>query len=256
MRDYYHSAMRAYVEALRLKLGLNGENRCPKLEQSILKHPKACYLYAKDVLHGRWASGEWVILTNKYYVVEYAVHVIGGRWPEAEHYLYGNHIVSYCDKVLKRREPGMEPAILNHDSPNTILNYAHLIIKGRWPEGEAKILQIIKNEYLNVPYNPFRHSMVVMDYAEKVIKGRWHEFEKEIAPLVPTRSSLHSLMRRYIVKIAKGRLEEAEGIFLRRKSSKIAKLYLTWVAQAAMVELGVANDSVDLSYDELMSEVD
>ena len=49
-----------------------------------LKDPKRAYLYAEDVIKGRWPEGEPVMAKDPEYAYYYARDVIKGRWPEAE----------------------------------------------------------------------------------------------------------------------------------------------------------------------------
>ena len=78
-----------------------------------LKDPKRAYLYAEDVIKGRWPEGEPVMAKDPEYAYYYAVNIIDGRWPEAEE------------------------AIANE--PDFAYFYATDVIEGRWPEGEPAI---------------------------------------------------------------------------------------------------------------------
>jgi len=59
--------------------------RIPKLEPFILKDAYWSYWYAKDVIKGRFISGEAVISKNARYSYWYALYVIKGRLPDFMH---------------------------------------------------------------------------------------------------------------------------------------------------------------------------
>ena len=45
------------------------------------------YLYARDIIKGRWPEAEPVIMTDPNLAYWYAKNIIEGRWPEAEKYI-------------------------------------------------------------------------------------------------------------------------------------------------------------------------
>lgn len=101
--------------------------RIPELEPIIIKDPESAYMYAKDIIKGKWPEAESTIMTRPAWAVIYAKNVIKGRWPEAEPcimkslrdanwYLRNNH---------ELRNPSKDdPLILGSfaimDVPNTI----------------------------------------------------------------------------------------------------------------------------------------
>ena len=52
--------------------------------QKELTDPGRAYLYARDVIYGRFPEGEAALATDPEWAYDYAVDVIKGRWPEAE----------------------------------------------------------------------------------------------------------------------------------------------------------------------------
>ena len=90
-----------------------------KRAKEAIEDPKEAYLYARDVIKGRWCQAELTIMkvpqyAYYYHASCYARDVIKGRWPEAEPYIM------------------MEPEYA--------VVYARNVIKGRWPEiGRAHV---------------------------------------------------------------------------------------------------------------------
>ena len=80
-----------------------------------MTHPEIAYLYAKNVIKGRWPEAESNIMKNQSTILKYVRDVIEGRWPEAE------------------------PTIMK--SPYYAYLYATNIIKGRWPKAEHIIMK-------------------------------------------------------------------------------------------------------------------
>ena len=78
-----------------------------------LTDPGLAYLYARDVIRGRWPEGEAAIATSPEYAYYYAKGVLKGRWPEGE------------ATIAK--------------SPHVAHAYAADVLNGRFPEGEEAI---------------------------------------------------------------------------------------------------------------------
>ena len=125
-----------------------GEAVRPPTERE-LTDPYDAYIYAKNVLKGRWPEGEPVIATDPGLAYEYADHVIKGRFPEGE------------------------PAIAKW--PAWAYQYAKYILKDRWPEAEAVI---VKSNFASAGLSHVRYAY---EYAKDVIGGRWPEAEAVIA---------------------------------------------------------------------------
>lgn len=85
------------------------------------------------------------------WLIWYALHVIEGRWPEAEPFIMRDYrsIYEYCLLIIKGRWPEAEPVLLqNHEWAE---RYAYVIMKQRWPELERTILNdpIWSVDYIN-----------------------------------------------------------------------------------------------------------
>ena len=121
------------------------------------KHPVISKLFAK---------GEAALIAGKdpYRLVEYALDIIHGRWPEAEPAIMKdpNVAVVYSNRIIRGRWPEAEPAIMK--DPNAAMEYSRLI-RGRWPEAEPAIM---------------KDPTAAMNYANEVLRSRWPEAEPVI----------------------------------------------------------------------------
>ena len=151
-----------------------GEAVRPPTERE-LTDPYDAYIYAKNVLKGRWPEGEPVIATDPGLAYEYADHVIKGRFPEGEPAIakWPAWAYQYAKYILKDRWPEAEAVIAKSNFASAGLShvryayeYAKDVIGGRWPEAEAKIAKD--------PHFAYK-------YAKDVIGGRWPEAEAVIA---------------------------------------------------------------------------
>ncbi len=61
---------------------ING--RFPEGEKAIASDPDYAYLYARDAVKGRFPAGEKAFASDPYYAYLYTKHIIKGRWPEGE----------------------------------------------------------------------------------------------------------------------------------------------------------------------------
>ena len=68
--------------------------RFPEGEDAISKSSEYSYLYALDVIKGRWEPGEDAIMKDSGRAVSYAHHFLCGRWKAAE------------KAIAKKRDPG------------------------------------------------------------------------------------------------------------------------------------------------------
>lgn len=64
-----------------------GNRRFPEAEPYIMKDPGVVYIYAKNIIKGRWQEAEPDIITNPFGAYMYAREIIKGRWEEAEPYI-------------------------------------------------------------------------------------------------------------------------------------------------------------------------
>lgn len=60
------------------------------IEQA-LSSPMNAYLYARDVIKGRFPEGEAVIAQDPQWAYMYAVYVIKRRWPKCEPAIFQDH---------------------------------------------------------------------------------------------------------------------------------------------------------------------
>ena len=79
--------------------------RLPIVETAIAKNALYAYLYARDVIEGRFPEGEAVIAKDGWSAAYYAKDVIKGRWLEAEEVIASSAEGSYnyAISVLKDR---------------------------------------------------------------------------------------------------------------------------------------------------------
>jgi hypothetical protein len=68
-----------------------------RLEPIIIKDPGWSYLYATDIIKGRWTEAEHIISTNSEYAYFYAKYVIKGKLPESMH----NAMLIHADLYAK-----------------------------------------------------------------------------------------------------------------------------------------------------------
>ncbi len=161
--------------------------------KEILETKALCNIaaYAKEVIRGRWAEAEGLILgkaelachdsKNKksafnncksilceaasaaYY---YAKEVIKGRWLEAEEIIGKNPSAAYlyAKEIIKGRWPEAEETIST--VAGCAFVYAKEVVKGRWPAGEKTISTVAGCAFV---------------YAKEVVKGRWPAGEKAIS---------------------------------------------------------------------------
>ena len=125
--------------------------------------------YACHVIEGRWPEAEPIIITNPYAAFEYARNVIKGRWPEGEPILLTDpgRAALYAEYVIGDRWPEAEPLIMTTGPcrGENIQRYAKEVMKGRWLEAESNLAKDAEYSYI---------------YAREVIKGRFHEAEPTI----------------------------------------------------------------------------
>jgi hypothetical protein len=95
------------LDELKTLLALNGNQRLAHLEEEIFADKELYTYYLKSISTMRFTNDVGSMIRN------YAIFVIGGRWPEAEKMILEN--------------------------PYDVYFYTTDIIKGRWPEGEAVI---------------------------------------------------------------------------------------------------------------------
>jgi len=116
--------------------------------RKVIHNPQICYnpnakniyLYACDVLDGRWEEYESIVMKDPHYAVNYAIDILKKRWPDAEPYILKCPVSSYfyAQTVIKGRWPEAELNIMKY-SPSLAFSYAYFVINGRWEEAESYI---------------------------------------------------------------------------------------------------------------------
>jgi hypothetical protein len=157
----------------------NNPAELKKREQYIAKNPKYAYLYAKDVIKGPWKPGEAAIAPKPVFAYAYARDVIKGPWKPGEAAIAKsptiiidggevyNYALDYADHVLHGRFPAGEKIIASN--PVTAYYYALEVLHGRFPAGEKAIAD--DEEY-----------DVASEYARDIIKGPWTYDGKTFEP--------------------------------------------------------------------------
>jgi hypothetical protein len=136
-QQYLTNAETAYLYARDIV-----EGRWVEAEKVFVKHPRLAYLYARNVVEGRWKEGESIIATNPEYSVLYAIFVLDER-----RFLEGESIIAtgadwsykYARDVINGRWVEGEKAIAT--DPRYAYFYARDVIKKGFPEGEPVIMQ-------------------------------------------------------------------------------------------------------------------
>lgn len=189
---------------------INAKRKAPFAEHIIAKSPESSYIYAKDMIKGRWEPGEAAILTNAYSSYCYARDVIKDRWEPAESIISKSAQYSYCyaKYILKGRFELGENAIATVSPDNYLdlrwpYSYAKEIIGGRFPLAEETIMKNDRCIYI---------------YARDVIKGRWPEAEPIISKNI-------KISFYYAYEVIKGRFLMAEKNMIKDLRIKGARDY-------------------------------
>ena len=126
-----HSAVdRLFGSAFRV-----GRNE--KIEETIMnEYPQHIFNYALNVIQGRWPEAEHIIMKDPKYAYLYALEIINDRWIEAEQYIMEDPYFSYeyALNVIQGRWPEAEHVIMT--DTNTALLYACEILEHKWIEAE------------------------------------------------------------------------------------------------------------------------
>ena len=155
-----------YTPEFEQVMDINDEKLTDRKLLSLIPPPsldnlRIAYIYAKEIIKGRWPEVEDIIKTDPFFAYRYAKYVIKGRWPEAEPYIMKDfrYAYKYAKETIKGRWPEAERYIMK---TRRAYDYAKDVIKDRWPEAEEYIKKDPANAYF---------------YAKDVIKGRWPEAE-------------------------------------------------------------------------------
>jgi hypothetical protein len=184
-------------------------------EPFIAKDPEWAYVYARDVIKGRWPEAEPVIAKAPEWAYRYARYVIKRRFPEAEPVIAKDPLWAfyYAKIAIKGRFPEAESAIAR--DPQLAYWYAKDVIKGRFPEAEPFIAKDPEWAYV---------------YARDVMEGRWPEVE----PVIAKDPEWAYVYARYHIK---GRFPEAEPFIA--KDPEWAYLYARDVIKGRWPEAGI-----------------
>lgn len=111
--------------------------------EGIAGDPGLALQYAHHVVKGRWPQGEPAIMGSSC-AVHYAETVVGGRWEEGEPSIMckGDLAVQYCRKVLKRRWEEAEESILG--GYDDAMKYHAEFVRGRWEGLEERIVRFME----------------------------------------------------------------------------------------------------------------
>jgi endogenous inhibitor of DNA gyrase (YacG/DUF329 family) len=104
------------------------------LETIISQDAEHSYLYARDIIKGKWIKGEKVISQDALYSCLYARYIIKGKWIKGEKAICQSTHYScyYAMDVIKDRWIKGEKAI--SQNPRYSYYYAKYVIKGELPE--------------------------------------------------------------------------------------------------------------------------
>jgi hypothetical protein len=110
-----------------LKSGKLNAQQKKEAESVVATDPEYAYLYARNVIQGRWPEAEPVIAKDPQWAYTYARYVIKGRWPEGEPAIAkkADRACLYARDVIKGRWPEAEPVIAK--DPKWAKNYNELI---------------------------------------------------------------------------------------------------------------------------------
>lgn len=138
---------------------------------------------------------------------EWIEELLKKQYPRYNVKSWSSFIVDYAHDVIKGRWPEAEPIILTRPSSSYL--YAQRIIKGRWPEAEPLIM---------------KHPNFAYKYANWVIKGRWPEAE----PIIMKYEAFTAM--EYARDVIKGRWLEAESFIMAFNDDR--NQYLKWFPDA------------------------
>jgi hypothetical protein len=125
------------ITELKTVIKLRGPIRSPELEKEIFSNEILYTLYLDELCKEQCWYCEGVDAAGLAYL--YAVDIIQGRFIEAESIIATDPKTAfdYAVYVIKGRQPAAEPVIAN--DPRHAYYYANHVIKGRWLEAEAVI---------------------------------------------------------------------------------------------------------------------
>jgi hypothetical protein len=231
--------------------------------ESYIMDPEESYLYAKDVIKGRWPQdeeigrqAEQIIIKDPKSAYEYAKNIIKGRWLEAEPYILKNQdlIYDYAKDVIKGRWPQdedigrlAEERILQLNNSILIELYLENLIKGRWIEAESKFFSKYPNYAYQYALNNLKGrwpqdeigqkaEQTIINvplasylYAMNILKGRWPKEKRNEAENIILTSP--EITYKYARDVIKRRWDKAENVIINQKDPKLILDYYNDVLQ-------------------------
>jgi hypothetical protein len=97
--------------------------------QRELTEPTAAYIYALEIVKGRWEQGEPVIMSESYWSYCYTRNIIKCRWEQAEPIIVTNAYLAYkyAQHIIRGRWIEAEPHIAKNR--NASFDYVHDVLK-------------------------------------------------------------------------------------------------------------------------------
>lgn len=164
-RDRNGEKYQFHFELMHMTDATDQELSLKEIKYFRLEHP---------VLKKLFQSKEKDILKTPDNIINYAMRVIQGPWPEAEEIISDDPelAIDYARSVLRKRWRKVEEKILT--GPSWAFKYARDVIKGPWPEAE--------HLFIDDPYWASRYAILILGKrwpeAEKTIKKDPDEFQK------------------------------------------------------------------------------
>jgi lambda repressor-like predicted transcriptional regulator len=114
-----------------------------EFEDIVFKNPYYAYIYARDIIKGRFPAVEDIIATDVRISFEYALNVLKGPFPKGEDIIAKDplYAAKYAIDAKKGSFPEGEKAIAMCPDALLIEEYAKYCKRDRFPEGEAKIIE-------------------------------------------------------------------------------------------------------------------
>lgn len=166
---------------------------------------RALFNYALNVIGGRWPDAEPYIIQDPEYAFMYAEDILNSRWPEAEPIIMKqpNWAYEYARDVIGSRWLEAEPYIMKSGRSASL--YSIEVIGGRWPEAEPYIMRgpqwayeyardVIKGRWIEAEPIIMKDAWTAYYYAEEVIGGRWPEAE----PIILSGSFKNLYIKRFL----------------------------------------------------------
>lgn len=154
------------------------------------KDPESIYDYALLVIGDRWPEAEHIILRSSEWSYFYALRIIKSRWPEGEKVVKEDpeYAFYYALEVVEGKWESAEPAIAQH--PYYAYNYAKNVLKDRFALGEPTILKhygfiyfyikdVIGERWPEVEHIIKKSRFVSREYAKNILKIPLEDFMKE-----------------------------------------------------------------------------